>query len=538
MKGDKRKSVIYLDNSGTTPMDDKVIEEMTYWCKNAQNPSSSSKLAKESKEILEKAQNRMLEYCYATKIYTVLFTSCATESNSFILLSTVDAYWREKRIIPTVIVSAIEHSSIIECTIELERNGRANVCYIMPNIDGVIPINSIELAIKSHSHIAIISIMFANNELGAINNVKEIGALAHSFKIPLHVDAVQMFGKYRINLHASNIDALSASFHKFNGPRGLGLLYIKNELITGYKLEAQIFGTQQFGLRAGTENIPAIACSIVALDRASQDRERKNEHLWKMRDELITGLKNLYPIGDYSSYVQTNRKNYIDGNIKEFDTSYEPGVHGDLALNEDVVEVREPVELVFLGPTNKSSILPHILSVAVVKNIEDNIGNFCNIKLKEALDENNIVVSIGSACNTDKKEASHVMRAIRAPPIIKRGVIRISLGDHNTHSDIKTFLNKFDECVKMQIEDTKPTKKQINNTKIKKSLTPEDNKINITKNKQPLSNKPTGNSIVKQTKPNSKMNSKSDKGSNENKEENNKTSIKKTTTVNKKKGNK
>jgi cysteine desulfurase len=480
MKKTKRNNTIYLDNSGTTPMDDKVIEEMTYWCKNAQNPSSSSKLAKESKEVLEKAQNKMLEYCYATKLYTVLFTSCATESNSFILLSTVDAYWREKRVIPTVVVSAIEHSSVIECTTALERNGRANICYIMPNIDGVIPIASVEMAIKSHSHIAIISIMFANNELGAINNVKEIGALAHSFKIPLHVDAVQMFGKYRINLHASNIDALSASFHKFNGPRGLGLLYIKNELITGYKLEAQIFGTQQFGLRAGTENIPAIACSIVALDRTAQDRERKNEHLWKMRDELINGLKNLYPIGDYSSYVQTNRKNYIDGNIKEFDTSYEPGVHGDMELNEDIVEVREPVELVFLGPSNKSSILPHILSVAVVKNVEDSLGNFCNIKLKDALDENNIVVSIGSACNTDKKEASHVLRAIRAPPIIKRGVIRISLGDHNTMLDIKTFLSAFDECVKMQIENTNLGKKSHTKSKQKKPATSENTSKKVT----------------------------------------------------------
>jgi hypothetical protein len=259
-----------------------------------------------------------------------------------------------------------------------------------------------------------------------------------------------------------------------------------------------------------------------------------------MRDELITGLKNLYPIGDYSSYVQSNRKNYIDGNIKEFDTSYEPGIHGDLNLNEDVVEVREPIELVFLGPNNKSSILPHILSVAVVKNIEDNIGNFCNVKLKEALDENNIIVSIGSACNTDKKEASHVMRAIRAPPIIKRGVIRISLGDHNTHADIKTFLNKFDECVKMQIEDTKPIKKQINNAKTKKLLAQDEisttKKLNTIKNKQSMDNKPTGNLTIKQTKPNSKIHNKSiNKVSNENKEEHNsKLSKKQLPTVNKK----
>ena len=453
----KKKSVIYLDNAGTTPINEEVLKTIFAWCKNAQNPSSSSKIAKESKEIIEKARKAMQSHCNAHK-YKVVFTSCGSESNCMIIKSAVESYKRILKVTPTVIVSAIEHSSIMKCCESLEKNNLANICYIMPNIDGVIPVSSVELAINSHQNVAIISIMFANNELGSINNIKEIGAITRRARIPLHVDAVQMFGKFVLDLEYHNIDALSASFHKFNGPKGLGLLFIKDDLVDGYELEGQISGSQQFGLRAGTENVAFIACSIVALTKAFENRSEKTAKMYSQRKYVIEELRKLYKFGNYADYVLKGRQDFVDGSNTEFDASYDGFVYDSEAPGEDVIKPRDPVELLLLGPGMEKAVLPNIITLAVIKNIENNLGMFCNIKLKEELDANNCVVSIGSVCNTENKEASHVIKNIRAPPIVRRGIIRISLGDTTTKDELDRFIKIFDKAVKSQIFE--PTKKE------------------------------------------------------------------------------
>ncbi len=254
---------VYLDNNGTTPICQESLDALTKWATSARNPSTSSKTADKTKAMIKESKDDLLRLCGCSTsdrsqdAYTVIYTSGATESNCLIIRSAVCAYRRLQKVKPSVIVSAIEHESIISCCKSLEEDNLADIVYIMPNIEGTIPIYSIEGAIRKDT--CLISVMFANNELGTINNIREIGALAHKHNIPFHTDAVQGFGKYQIDLPRNNIDAMSASYHKFNGPMGFGILIIRYEFLNGYELHGQINGTLQGHLRGGTENVPAIA---------------------------------------------------------------------------------------------------------------------------------------------------------------------------------------------------------------------------------------------------------------------------------------
>lgn len=446
MKRGKHSKIIYLDNNGTTAMCSRAIDEQSEWSRRCQNPSSSSSIARPSRELLDEAKAKMLEHCSATGKYECIFTSGATESNCFILRATRDAYFKIRKVIPTIIVSTIEHESIKACCEALEENGLANITYIMPDINGRVQTNSVEEAIKTSSNVALISIMFANNELGTINNISEIGAIAHAYRIPLHVDAVQIFGKFKINLEKNNIDALSMSFHKLQGPKGLGALYIKKELIEGYQLRALISGTQQNKLRGGTENIPAIAAGIAALEETFKRREEKNIKLSNMRQYIIDTLSKKYPLGNYLDYVQYAQRDDVDRFNNEIVGDEEPEMAG-----ETVIKPFKNVELLVLGPQDPALVLPNTLLLSVVKNVEDQLGPFCNVKLKEELDHHGVIVSIGSNCNTASKEASHVIKNIRAPAVVKRGIIRVSLGDNNTKEDAREFCRIFEDAVEEQI---------------------------------------------------------------------------------------
>ena len=256
----------------------------------------------------------------------------------------------------------------------------------------------IESKIKNNT--ALISIMHANNELGTINDVKRIGQIAHSRNIPFHTDAVQTFGKYKPNMKKNNIDALSMSFHKLYGPMGVGMIIINNEFIQGYGLCSIISGSQQYSLRGGTENVPGIAGSLAALIDNFKNRKKKNQKLLTLKKHICDTLGGSIPFGEYKTYFSKPPKRN---------------------------------EFVILG-AKKS--LPNTLLLSFAKNIGP---PFCNSKLKKFLNQNNIIVSIGSACSTRSTKASHVLEAIKAPAVIKRGVIRISLSDKSTKKEINTF---------------------------------------------------------------------------------------------------
>ena len=438
----KKKNIIYFDNNGTTVMSPQAVKVLTKWavCYNA---STDSKVAKPSKQILEKAINIILNHCNVnTATHKAIFTSGATESNNYIIRACVKSYISKIKksetpnILPHIIISAIEHSSIIECVNDLKDRGEIDLTIVNPTIYGNILPQDIEKEIKVNT--CLICVMYANNELPIINNIKAIGEIAHKYKIPLHSDCVQIFGKIKLDINNLNIDSLSASFHKFYGPKGIGLLIISNELINGYELKAEISGSQQYNLRGGTENISGIASGITALQNAFINRKKKNEHLYKLRLYCLSKLKSIYNFGDIKDYI------------------YNPD---NKRLN---------LEIVNLGPpeSKKEFILPNTILLSICKN--KGIP-FCNIEFKKDLDLKNCVVSIGSACLTNSDKASHVLTAIGATPVMKRGTIRISFGDNNTLKEINKFIEAFKQCVIKQCKDIDNIyinrEKKINETK-------------------------------------------------------------------------
>jgi len=456
MNGNK---LVYLDNNATTEINPKVLDTMQYWCKNAKNPSSDSKCAQASRDVIEQAKNALLNHCgCSNKTYTVIYTSGATESNCLLIRSIVHSYTRIRKVKPTLLVSAIEHESIMSCCNSLMQDELANIIYLEPNYQGAIPISVVEEGLQA-PNIALICCMFANNEIGTINNLKEIGALAHKHHIPVMSDATQLFGKYKINIPGNNIDALSATFHKLGGPLGCGLLILRNELIDGYNLVGLINGTQQGGLRAGTENVPAIAASAVAIVEAFKHREEKNAKMLLLRTKIIEGLGKIYPIGEYAEYLRREMRAEVDEYKSEADPSSDDIIEVDVKNKALYVSPTNPIELIILGPPidKPSRYLPNTILLAVAKNVQDRYGNFCNVKLKKDLDYYGVVCSIGSACNTNNNKRSHVLNAIRMPENLGRGVIRLSLGDNSTDEDVRIFLSAFKKALSKQIVDAKLT---------------------------------------------------------------------------------
>ena len=416
---------IYFDNNATTlicPNSKKVHSE---WI-GCYNASSDSKIAKPAKMLLEKASDYVLAHCnVSSATHTAIFTSGGTESNCYIIRSCVKAYKKKlleknSNLKPHIITSSMEHHSIMDCINDLVSSGDIDVSYVSPTIYGTILAEDVEKEIRA-GQTCLISIMFANNEVPVINNIEEIGHIAHANRIPMHSDCVQIFGKYKVDMIKHNIDALSASAHKFYGPKGVGLLIINNKLIEGYGLTAEINGTQQHHLRGGTENVAGIAALVAALTWNFSNRKVKNQKLFALRTYTLEKLRKMYPMGNFIDYV-----------------------------NEE--QNMPPIEIVSLGPPedNTAFILPNTLLISVAKNRGK---PFCNVELKKFLDTKNCVVSIGSACLTSSDKASHVLKAIGAPPVIKRGVIRISFGDYNAKAEIGKFLAVLKQGIDKQLTD-------------------------------------------------------------------------------------
>ncbi len=452
---------IYLDNNSHTLICPKAQEAMIKWSK-YYNPSSDSKKAKESKDIIDKSLRFMHEQCSTTpETHNIIFTSGASESNSTILRSVAYSMKNlpDKLVKPYIIASAVEHHNIIQTLEDLKSEDVCNVRFIKPNIYGQIMPGDIEEEIKdiktNSGVVILITIMFANNETGAINNIPKIGELAEKYQIPLHTDAVQVFGKFHLNMVKNHISAMSASFHKLYGPGGIGLLVIEKSLIEGYKLNSLISGTQQDGLRGGTENVPAIASAMEATKWAFQNRASKNEKLYAMKQRIIDKLTQHYPLGNILNYILTDEKNSnllageklmeskdIVDEVKINDSAFGGETKDD--IDPDVT--KKPIELVIIGPPTerKNSCLPNTLLLAVAKNKGD---MFCNVTFKHALEKRGVIVSISSACLTSNPMASHVLTAMDLPPVIKKGVIRISLSDYNTEEECNKFCSIFLEVL-------------------------------------------------------------------------------------------
>lgn len=423
-----KKECIYFDNNSTTPVCDVAKKECITWL-DCYNPSNDSKYTKSVKKILEDASDMILGHCGVNSAsHTVVFTSGATESNCFALRTCVKSYKRKLQQVgsilkPHIIFGATEHHSIISCVQDLFNAGEIEYTEIKPTIYGNILAADVEIAIKEET--CLISVMYANNEIPVITDVKKIGLIAEKHGKPFHTDATQVFGKFQFNLNDKHIHMLSASAHKFYGPKGVGILIINNHLIDpeGYGITAEINGSQQNKLRGGTENIAYICAMVSALQHTFKNRKKKNVELYTLRKKCIEELTNNYEIGDFAVYTENDTK-------KE----------------------KKDLEIIFLGPPEdkKEFILPNTILLSICKNKGK---PFCNVALKHYLDEKGIMVSIGSACLTGNDKASHVLTAIGAPNVVKVGVVRISFGDKNTVKEIHDFIKVFTDGVKKQCAD-------------------------------------------------------------------------------------
>lgn len=411
--------MIYLNANGTTKPDDTAIEETVKWMQIYDTDD------KENKLLLNRMNKYINKLCNAED-YNIIYTSGASESNSTIIRSITEAYFNQTGIIPHVIISAIEHKSIISCCETLYMLNKITYTKINPEIDGRINPCDIEYQIQKNT--CLICIMYANNEIGSINNVKQIKQIADKYDIAFHCDAVQMFGKTPIDV--TNFTSISMSFHKLYYLKGFGMLIINKNFMNTNKLKCIIAGNQQFHFRGGTLPNYLIAGSYIALKQNFYQRDQKNKHLLNLRTYLLDKFKQYIPL-EY----------FVDQKYQKYKLC-----------------------IVLYGPKNNKHIMPNTCLISVYSPYQ----KFCNMKFKQRLYDNNIIISIGSNCNADSSEASHVINSLNINPVLKRGTLRISFSDSTTEEELNTFISIFLKCLNEQIEINELVDKKI--TKLVKKI--------------------------------------------------------------------
>ena len=363
--------MIYLDNAATTKICDEALEAMEPYLNNMYgNPSGLYHLSKQSKEIVEKGR-RIISEALNTKPENIFFTSGGTESDNWVL---EEASKKGNHIITT----KIEHHAILNKCEKLKEKGM-KITYLENDREGIINPNDIKRFIRKDT--SLISVMFANNEIGTIEQIKNIGQVAKENNVTFHTDAVQAFGHIPIDVDEMNIDMLSASSHKFHGPKGVGFLYVRNPENT----ESFIYGgSQESGKRAGTENVAGIVGMSVAVKNAMKELEIRMEKEIILRDYLIHRVLSEIP------YVRLNGH-----------------------------------------PTKR---LPG--------NANFTIAGVDGTSLVVLMDNDGVCMSSGSACNTDSRKPSHVITAIGIPEKYAYGTIRITLCADNTKEEIDYTIEK------------------------------------------------------------------------------------------------
>lgn len=361
--------MIYLDNAATTKVADSVVDAMLpYFKEYYGNASSIYQLGAKSKEALDESR----EYIAGTlgaKTNEIYFTAGGSESDNWAIKATADAYAQKGK---HIITSAIEHHAVLHTCEYLEKHGY-EVTYVGVDENGVIKLDELKAVIRPDT--ILISVMFANNEIGTIQPIKEIGEIAKEHDILFHTDAVQAYAQVPINVDEMHIDMLSASGHKLNGPKGIGFLYIRK----GIKIRSFVHGGQQErGRRAGTENIPGIVGLAAAAKRSFSMLEEKMQKEIELRDYLISRIEAEIP------YCRLNgdRKKRLPNNVN-FSFQF---IEGESML---------------------------IL-----------------------LDSKGIAASSGSACTSGSLDPSHVLLAIGLPHEIAHGSLRLTLSEENTKEEM------------------------------------------------------------------------------------------------------
>ena len=371
----------YFDHSATTPVDKRVLNEMMpYFSENYGNPSSLYSLGKANKEIINIYRMKIANILGA-KVNEIYFTSCGSESDNMIIKGIAFA---NSHLGNHIITTQIEHPAVLDTCKFLEKFG-FRITYLKPKENGIIDVNELEKSITRNT--ILISVMFANNEIGTIQPIKEIGEIARKYKIYFHTDAVQAIGNIDINVKEYNIDALSMSAHKFYGPKGMGVAYI-NENVSFIRM--QDGGHQVRNKRAGTENVAGIVGTGKALEIAKHELIQNNNHIKKLRDfyvsEIMRKIKYVKLNGDMEKRLPGN------ANISF------SGIEGSLLLSK--------------------------------------------------LDEKGICASSGSACSAGLLNPSHVLLSIGVPKNLAKSSLRITFGRENTLEDTKYLIDSIEEIVK------------------------------------------------------------------------------------------
>lgn len=374
------EKLIYLDNAATTKTAPEVVEAMLpYFTEHFGNPSSVYGFAASNKEVITK-QREIIADTLGAKSNEIYFTAGGSESDNWALIATAEAYASKGK---HLITSKIEHHAILHTCEYLEKKG-FEVTYLDVDKNGIVDLEQLKSAIREDT--ILISVMYANNEIGTIQPIREIGKIAHEHGILFHTDAVQAFGQVPINVDEDQIDMLSASGHKLNGPKGIGFLYIRK----GVKIRSFIHGgAQERRRRAGTENVPGIVGFGKAVERAVSTMEERTKKECELRDYLIGRIEDEIP------YCRLN---------------------GD-----------------------RTKRLPN--------NVNFSFRFIEGESLLIMLDMKGICASSGSACTSGSLDPSHVLLAIGLPHEIAHGSLRMTLSEETTKEDLDYAVENLKEIV-------------------------------------------------------------------------------------------
>ena len=372
--------MIYADNAATTKMSETAIDPMVKVMKETPgNPSSLYEFGQKAKEVLEEARRTVAAVINAAP-EEIIFTSGGSEADNQALRTAAKAGARKGK--KHIISTAFEHHAILHTLNRLKEEGY-DVTLLDVHENGIITPDEVEAAIREDT--CLVTVMTANNEIGTIQPIREIGEICRKHGVTFHTDAVQAIGHIKIDVQQDNIDMLSASAHKFHGPKGVGFLYVKKGIPVTNLIEG---GAQEKGRRGGTENVPGIAATAAALKEAFDNLEKNAEHISKRRDKLIEGLKKI--------------------------------PHS--ALNGDGTKrLPSNVNFCFEGIEGESLLL--------------------------LLDDRGILASSGSACTSGSLDPSHVLLAIGRVHDVAHGSLRLSLGEDITDEEVEYMIKNVTEVV-------------------------------------------------------------------------------------------
>lgn len=364
---------IYLDNAATTRISDSVFEAMTPYLKEYYgNPSSIYTLGRQSAIAINQARSKAAKVlgCEEREIF---FTSGGSESDNWAIKGAAQLMAKKGK--KHIITTAFEHHAVLHVVETLEKQG-FEITYLPVNENGIVKVSDVEAAIREDT--ALVTIMYANNEIGTIQPIPEIGTLCRKKGVWFHTDAVQAIGNVHINVTEQNIDMLSLSGHKIHAPKGVGILYVNKKIRLGSFIEG---GAQESGRRAGTENVAGIVGLGVALEEAAAGIDKKNEKLLAFRNQILKEITKIDRMR-----VNGDLEKRLAGNLN---FSFE-GIEGEALLLQ--------------------------------------------------LDMKGIAASSGSACTSGSLDPSHVLLSIGLPHEIAHGSLRISMSEYTTQEEVDTFI--------------------------------------------------------------------------------------------------